>query len=81
MAHDVLGPNGLAKRWTFVIDAEGVVRDLQDNITGGLVGLDELLVAWRVDAHEVGLVDRAERAAHESGEFVLSSQWGETDEP
>jgi hypothetical protein len=21
------------------------------------------------------------RAAHESGEFVLSSQWGETDEP
>jgi hypothetical protein len=30
----------------------------------------------------MSLMDYARaRAAHESGEFVLSSQWGETDEP
>ena len=41
-----------------------------------------LVLALVSGRDKVSLMDYASpRAAHELGEFVLSSQWGETDEP
>ena len=39
-AYGVLGPNGLAKRWTFVIDDKGTIRAIDRSVKAGSHGKD-----------------------------------------
>jgi thioredoxin-dependent peroxiredoxin len=39
-AYGVLGPFGTARRWTFYIDRDGVIRDIDKSIDTGQAGLD-----------------------------------------
>ena len=39
-AYGVLSPSGFAKRWTFYIDAEGVVQKIDKNVDPRTAGAD-----------------------------------------